>query len=132
VSVALHVGYEGFLMGAYRLDDRSQVYPAARMVRTVPPEQLEQGAHCHLIEAGAQPSRASALTQPVGEWSCGWPRGRRGAAARAEPGDPPDEGELLGFTAERLAPFKRPRLVRYVDAPPRNALSKVLKPELRA
>jgi malonyl-CoA/methylmalonyl-CoA synthetase len=50
----------------------------------------------------------------------------------ADPGDPPGEGELLGFAAERLAPFKRPRLVRYVDALPRNALGKVLKHELRA
>jgi len=50
----------------------------------------------------------------------------------ADPGDPPDEGELLAFTAERLAPFKRPRLVRHVGSLPRNALGKVLKHELRA
>jgi acyl-CoA synthetase (AMP-forming)/AMP-acid ligase II len=49
----------------------------------------------------------------------------------ADPGDPPDEGELLGFTAERLASFKRPRLVRYLESLPRNALGKVLKHELR-
>jgi malonyl-CoA/methylmalonyl-CoA synthetase len=50
----------------------------------------------------------------------------------ADPGDPPDEGELLAFTAERLAPFKRPRLVRHVESLPRNALGKVLKHELRS
>jgi malonyl-CoA/methylmalonyl-CoA synthetase len=49
----------------------------------------------------------------------------------ADPADPPEEGELLGFTAERLASFKRPRLVRYVESLPRNALGKVLKHELR-
>ena len=49
----------------------------------------------------------------------------------ADPGDPPDEGELLGFTGERLASFKRPRLVHYVESLPRNALGKVLKHELR-
>jgi malonyl-CoA/methylmalonyl-CoA synthetase len=49
-----------------------------------------------------------------------------------DPGDPPDEGELLAFAAEQLAPFKRPRLVRYVESLPRNALGKVLKHELRA
>jgi malonyl-CoA/methylmalonyl-CoA synthetase len=49
----------------------------------------------------------------------------------ADPGDPPEEGELLGFTAERLASFKRPRLVRYLESLPRNALGKVLKHELR-
>jgi malonyl-CoA/methylmalonyl-CoA synthetase len=49
-----------------------------------------------------------------------------------DPGDPPDEGELLALAAEQLAPFKRPRLVRYVESLPRNALGKVLKHELRA
>ena len=37
---------------------------------------------------------------------------------------------LLAFAAEQLAPFKRPRLVRFVDSLPRNALGKVLKHEL--
>lgn len=45
-------------------------------------------------------------------------------------GPPPSEAELAAFTADKLAPFKRPRLVRYVDALPRNALGKVLKHEL--
>jgi malonyl-CoA/methylmalonyl-CoA synthetase len=42
----------------------------------------------------------------------------------------PDEQHLAAFAAERLAPFKRPRLVRFVDGLPRNALGKVLKHEL--
>jgi malonyl-CoA/methylmalonyl-CoA synthetase len=37
---------------------------------------------------------------------------------------------LLAFAAERLAPFKRPRRVHFVDSLPRNALGKVLKHEL--
>lgn len=40
------------------------------------------------------------------------------------------ERELQAFAAERLAPFKRPRLWRFVDSLPRNALGKVLKHEL--
>jgi malonyl-CoA/methylmalonyl-CoA synthetase len=37
---------------------------------------------------------------------------------------------LLTFAAERLASFKRPRLVHFVDTLPRNALGKILKHEL--
>jgi malonyl-CoA/methylmalonyl-CoA synthetase len=50
----------------------------------------------------------------------------------ADPGAPPGREELLAFAAERLAAFKRPRMVHYVEALPRNALGKVMKHELRA
>jgi len=43
---------------------------------------------------------------------------------------PQEPDALLAFAAERLAPYKRPRLVRYVDELPRNALGKVLRHEL--
>jgi malonyl-CoA/methylmalonyl-CoA synthetase len=45
-------------------------------------------------------------------------------------GDRPTSQELLAHAAERLAPYKRPRVVRFVDALPRNALGKVLRTEL--
>jgi malonyl-CoA/methylmalonyl-CoA synthetase len=50
----------------------------------------------------------------------------------ADPAAPPDPGELLAFTAGRLAGVKRPRAVHYVEALPRNALGKVMKHELEA
>ena len=43
-----------------------------------------------------------------------------------------DVDDLLAFASERLAPFKRPRLVHIVSALPKNALGKVLRHELRA
>ena len=49
----------------------------------------------------------------------------------ADPSAPPGHDELLAFAAERLAGFKRPRVVHYVEALPRNALGKVMKHELR-
>ena len=37
---------------------------------------------------------------------------------------------LLAYASERLAPFKRPRRIHFVGTLPRNALGKVVKPEL--
>ena len=46
--------------------------------------------------------------------------------------DDDDPDALLAFAAEHLAPYKRPRRVRYVDALPRNALGKVVRANLSA
>jgi acyl-CoA synthetase (AMP-forming)/AMP-acid ligase II len=45
-------------------------------------------------------------------------------------GEPPPPDDLLAFTSGHLAPYKRPRSVRYVAELPRNALGKVQKHEL--
>ena len=45
-------------------------------------------------------------------------------------GESTGEDELLGFCRERLAKYKVPREVRFVDVLPRNALNKVAKTEL--
>ena len=42
-----------------------------------------------------------------------------------------DEAAVIAYTREHLANFKAPRSVRFVDALPRNAGGKVLKPQLR-
>jgi malonyl-CoA/methylmalonyl-CoA synthetase len=42
----------------------------------------------------------------------------------------PGTDEVLELAAERLAPFKRPRVLRFVDSLPRNALGKVQRDEL--
>jgi acyl-coenzyme A synthetase/AMP-(fatty) acid ligase len=41
-----------------------------------------------------------------------------------------DADRLLEWAAERLAPYKRPREVRFVDELPRNALGKVMRSAL--
>jgi len=48
-----------------------------------------------------------------------------------EPGDALRDA-ILAICAEELAPFKRPREIRFVDALPRATLEKVAKAELRA
>jgi len=50
------------------------------------------------------------------------------AGAAAGPGA---ERDLLDFAAAELAPYKRPRLVHFVDALPRNAMGKVQRSQLR-
>ena len=60
---------------------------------------------------------------PSDEWGERRDRGRRADGAV-------DADALLEFAAAQLAPYKRPRVVRFVDALPRNALGKVLRSEL--
>lgn len=45
----------------------------------------------------------------------------------ADPGSPPGERELADLVAGQLAPHKRPRDVRYLDALPRNDMGKIMK-----
>ncbi|MER6427218.1 acyl-CoA synthetase [Streptomyces sp900105245] len=45
----------------------------------------------------------------------------------ADPGAPPTTEELAGHVARRLAPHKRPRVVRLLDALPRNDMGKIMK-----
>ena len=46
-------------------------------------------------------------------------------------GRAPSAEELSAYTADRLAGYKRPRIVHVIDALPRNALGKVVRSELR-
>jgi HIP---CoA ligase len=60
---------------------------------------------------------------------------RLGEVGRAfvvrRPGVEVSEAELIGYCRERLANFKVPRMVTFVEALPRNASGKVVKATLR-
>jgi malonyl-CoA/methylmalonyl-CoA synthetase len=45
----------------------------------------------------------------------------------ADAAAPPADGELADHVARRLAPHKRPRVVRYLTALPRNDMGKIMK-----
>ncbi len=51
--------------------------------------------------------------------------------AFVELGSEVDDAELLAWIAERVSPYKRPRIVHRLDALPRNPLGKVVRAELR-
>lgn len=53
------------------------------------------------------------------------------AVVQLRPGQPATEEEIQGFLAERLASYKRPRSVDFVDELPYNPSGKLLKKELR-
>jgi malonyl-CoA/methylmalonyl-CoA synthetase len=53
------------------------------------------------------------------------------AAILARPDATPDPAALRKWAAERLSPWKVPRELRVVEELPRNALGKVVKPEVR-
>lgn len=50
----------------------------------------------------------------------------------ADPAAPPAEAELADHVAAQLAPHKRPRTVRYLEALPRNDMGKIMKRSLGA
>ncbi|KTE38569.1 MULTISPECIES: fatty acid--CoA ligase [unclassified Sphingopyxis] len=49
-----------------------------------------------------------------------------------KPGMSVDEGDIIAWTRERIAPFKCPRSIDVIEALPRNASGKILRKDLRA
>jgi long-chain acyl-CoA synthetase len=54
------------------------------------------------------------------------------AVVAAKPGVTPDAEDIIAFARTRIAHFKAPKSVDFVDALPRNASGKILRRELRA
>jgi long-chain acyl-CoA synthetase len=49
----------------------------------------------------------------------------------AKPGAPRDPGDIIAYARERIAHYKAPTSVDFVDAIPRNITGKILRRELR-
>jgi len=49
----------------------------------------------------------------------------------ARPGATLDPVEVVDFCRQRLASFKKPEVVRIIDALPKNQMGKILKKDLR-
>jgi acyl-CoA synthetase (AMP-forming)/AMP-acid ligase II len=69
---------------------------------------------------------AAVIGMPDERWGeVGW------AAVVRRPGRSADEAELLAFCRARLAAFKTPRSIRFIDELPRSPSGKLIKWELR-
>jgi acyl-CoA synthetase (AMP-forming)/AMP-acid ligase II len=87
----------------------------------VSPEEVEQVLRSH-----PQVDDAAVIGVPDAEW------GEEVRAVVVVQGEGIAEEEIVRYCQERLASFKRPRSVVFVDDLPRNVMGKVLKRDLRA
>ena len=71
-------------------------------------------------------------TSPLDTAATPYRRGAVVAAVEKKPGSVIDEAAVLALFEGRLARFKHPRRVVFVDALPKSAIGKVQKVELRA
>ncbi len=78
------------------------------------PAEVEEALSAH-----PQVADVAVVGRPSSEW------GETVVAFVVPRGACPSEAELLSFAAGRLAPYRRPREVRFLEALPRNALGKV-------
>ncbi len=83
------------------------------------PREVEDALRAHPAIADA-----AVVGTPSPEWG-------EVVTAYVEGPAPPDLAELRAFLADRLAPYKQPRLLHAVEVLPRNALGKVQKHRLR-
>jgi len=110
------VDEDGYIFLAGRADDI-----IIRGGENISPEEVENVLHSH-----PKVEEAALIGVPDAEWGQ-QPR----AIAVLKPGETATEEEIIDYCSPRLAGFKRPRSVIFVDALPRNQLGKVLRNKLR-
>jgi len=110
------------------IDDEGYIYLAGRgddmIIRggeNISPEEVEDVLHSH-----PQVEEAAVIGVPDPDWGQ-QPR----AIVALKKGEDTTQEEIMEYCRTRLAGFKRPRSVIFVDSIPRNQLGKLLKKELR-
>ena len=119
------------------MDEDGYIYLAGRSKdfikrggEMVSPEEVEQALMSH-----PQIDDAAVIGVPDLEWGEEIRAVVVAALPAAPPGsgegEPPTEGDIIEYCRQRLAGYKRPRSVVFVDELPRNVMGKVLKRDLR-
>jgi acyl-CoA synthetase (AMP-forming)/AMP-acid ligase II len=111
------------------IDDDGYIYLVGRkddiIIRggeNIAPAEIEAVLHAHPAV-----DEAAVIGVPDVDW------GQKIAAfVVLRPGKTVSVDELADFCRQRLASFKKPELIRFVDALPKNPLGKILKKELRS
>lgn len=118
----LHTGDQGWM------DEEGYIYLAGRcddlIIRggeNISPEEVEDTLCCF-----SKVDEAACIGVPDSDWG-EQPR----AIVVLKPGESATEEEIMQYCRDKLAGFKRPRSVVFVDCLPRNPMGKVLKKELR-
>jgi len=107
---------EGYIYLAGRGDDM-----IIRGGENISPQELEDVLHAH-----PKIDEAAVIGIPHPDWGqepC--------AVVVVRHGEDVDDNEIMDYCRSRLAGFKRPRSVVFIDSLPRNQMGKVLKKELR-
>jgi acyl-CoA synthetase (AMP-forming)/AMP-acid ligase II len=112
-----YVDEDGYIYLVGRKDDI-----IIRGGENIAPAEIEAVLHAHPAV-----DEAAVIGVPDVDW------GQKIAAFVAlRPGQSATAEDLIEFCRQRLASFKKPELIRFVDALPKNPLGKILKKELRA
>jgi acyl-CoA synthetase (AMP-forming)/AMP-acid ligase II len=90
-----------------------------------------ENIYCPEVEAAISAHPGVAEAAVIGVPHQRWGETPRAVVVPADPGSPPTEEEIVAWCRERLASYKKPTSVVVVDALPRNATGKVVKPVLR-
>lgn len=107
---------DGYIYLAGRSDDM-----IIRGGENISPEEVEDVLHCH-----PKIDEAAVIGIPDPDWGQ-VPR----AVVVVKNKEEASEEEIMTYCRSRLAGFKRPRSVLFIDSLPRNPMGKVLKKELR-
>jgi bile acid-coenzyme A ligase len=128
----LPVTEDGFATGGDlgRLDEDGYLYIADRRVDMI----VTGGANVFPAEVEAALSEHPDVADivVVGLPDEEWGRRVHAIIEPQRPGDPPGTEDIRAFAKERLAPYKVPKTVEFVDAIPRSAATKVNRAQLVA